>query len=199
MFNGRVPPLDIWRFLKRHPGDRSYDQVCCGSPLIRTGQTSFVEDLKKKNIEALPAGGQDRDDDLRRVRGDAEERLQDAVRGERRHGGPHRVRDRAPGSSISGRPTTTPATSSAARDPGAAAGTLARGRPGVRRDALAVLRGRRQRRSGGSGGGKALGAKRGEAVKATGADVVVTVCPFCEFHIADCTDVPVKNLVTIPA
>ncbi len=44
---------------------------------------------------------------------------------------------------------------------------------------------------------KALGAKRDAAVKATGADVVVTVCPFCEFHIADCTDVPVKNLVTV--
>jgi len=43
----------------------------------------------------------------------------------------------------------------------------------------------------------ALGAMRGEAVKATRADVVVTVCPFCEFHIADCTDVPVKNLTTI--
>ncbi|NMA87761.1 MAG: succinate dehydrogenase, partial [Methanoculleus bourgensis] len=44
---------------------------------------------------------------------------------------------------------------------------------------------------------KALGTMRGEAVKAADADVVVTICPFCEFHIADCTDVPVKNLVTV--
>lgn len=29
------------------------DQVCCGSPMIRTGQTEIVEDIVKKNAEAL--------------------------------------------------------------------------------------------------------------------------------------------------
>jgi len=58
----------------------------------------------------------------------------------------------------------------------------------------------------GSGGGvkagqpheaAALGELRREMIRETGADIVVTVCPFCEYHIADHSDKPVKNLLTI--
>ena len=61
MFNGRVPQtaLDAREVMKRN-GIRvsvPHDQVCCGSPLIRTGQTSFLDDLKKKNIEAFARRG----------------------------------------------------------------------------------------------------------------------------------------------
>ena len=58
----------------------------------------------------------------------------------------------------------------------------------------------------GSGGGvrsgnpeeaAALGSKRGEEIKKTGAEIVITSCPFCEFHIAGHTDKPVKNIATV--
>ncbi len=58
----------------------------------------------------------------------------------------------------------------------------------------------------GSGGGvksgmpdeaAALGKRRGEEIKKSGADIVISSCPFCEFHIAGHTDKPVKNIATV--
>jgi fumarate reductase (CoM/CoB) subunit B len=58
----------------------------------------------------------------------------------------------------------------------------------------------------GSGGGvksgmpdeaAALGRRRGEEIKKTGADIVITSCPFCEYHIASHTKKPVKNVMTV--
>jgi fumarate reductase (CoM/CoB) subunit B len=58
----------------------------------------------------------------------------------------------------------------------------------------------------GSGGGvrsgnpeeaAALGSKRGEAIEKTGAEIVITSCPFCEFHIMGHTKKPVKNIATV--
>ena len=58
----------------------------------------------------------------------------------------------------------------------------------------------------GSGGGvrsglpeeaAALGELRRAAIKETGADTVITICPFCEYHIQEHTDKPVKNLMTL--
>ena len=43
----------------------------------------------------------------------------------------------------------------------------------------------------------ALGKRRGEEIKKSGADVVISSCPFCEFHIAGHTDKPVKNIATV--
>ena len=43
----------------------------------------------------------------------------------------------------------------------------------------------------------AIGAVRAEMVKATGADFIVTVCPFCEFHLHQVTGLPVKNIATL--
>lgn len=58
----------------------------------------------------------------------------------------------------------------------------------------------------GSGGGvkagrpeeaAALGALRGEAIAATGAEQVITSCPFCEFHIRAHTDRPVRHVASL--
>jgi len=58
----------------------------------------------------------------------------------------------------------------------------------------------------GSGGGvrsgnpyeaAALGPRRGAEIKKTNADVVISSCPFCEFHIVGHTDKPVKNVTTV--
>jgi fumarate reductase (CoM/CoB) subunit B len=58
----------------------------------------------------------------------------------------------------------------------------------------------------GSGGGvrsgepeeaAALGELRRKMIQETGADIVVTVCPFCELHLAGHSDKPVKNLLTV--
>jgi fumarate reductase (CoM/CoB) subunit B len=58
----------------------------------------------------------------------------------------------------------------------------------------------------GSGGGvksgmpeeaAALGNRRGEEIKKSGADLVISSCPFCEFHIAGHTDKPVRNIATL--
>ena len=43
----------------------------------------------------------------------------------------------------------------------------------------------------------ALGELRREAINKTGADIVVTICPFCEYHIQEHSDRPVKNLMTV--
>ncbi|MDI6720731.1 MAG: heterodisulfide reductase-related iron-sulfur binding cluster, partial [Methanomicrobiales archaeon] len=44
---------------------------------------------------------------------------------------------------------------------------------------------------------KALAQQRAEAIRRSGADVVITVCPFCEFHIQENTDRPVWNICTL--
>ena len=58
----------------------------------------------------------------------------------------------------------------------------------------------------GSGGGvksglpdeaAALGKRRDDEIKKTGAELVISSCPFCEFHIGSCTDKPVKNIATV--
>ncbi|PKL59030.1 MAG: succinate dehydrogenase, partial [Methanomicrobiales archaeon HGW-Methanomicrobiales-4] len=61
MFNGRLPEraFDMIEVMKR-TGIRIVipkDQVCCGSPLIRTGQTTFLNELKEKNINAFTSRG----------------------------------------------------------------------------------------------------------------------------------------------
>jgi len=58
----------------------------------------------------------------------------------------------------------------------------------------------------GSGGGvksgvpdeaAALGKRRAEEIQKSGADIVISSCPFCEFHIAGHTDRPVKNVASV--
>jgi len=203
MFNGRVPQtaLDAMEVMKRN-GIRvivPHDQVCCGSPLIRTGQTSIIDDLRRKNIEAFASRGIDtvmticagcgatlkNDYETPFAVKDVTEVLMDYgielpakldIRATY-HDPCHLLR----GQGISEEPRVflREAVREFVEMPSQCCGAGGGVRSGVPEEA------------------KALGAKRDAAVKETGADVVVTICPFCEFHIADCTDVPVKNLVTI--
>ncbi len=203
MFNGRVPQtaLDAMEVMKRN-GIRviiPHDQVCCGSPLIRTGQTSFIDDLRRKNIEAFARRG------IKTVmticagcgatlKNDYETpfAVKDVTEVLTEYGiePPAKLDVRATyhdpchllrGQGISEEPRIflREAVREFVEMPSQCCGAGGGVRSGVPEEA------------------KALGMMRGEAVKAADADVVVTICPFCEFHIADCTDVPVKNLVTI--
>ena len=52
-------------------------------------------------------------------------------------------------------------------------------------------------RSGNPDEAAALGKRRGDEIRRTKADVVITSCPFCEFHISGHTDKPVRNIATI--
>jgi len=61
MFNARLPEraMDLLEVM-RHAGIRVIipkEQVCCGSPLIRTGQTAFIDELKERNIKAFQDRG----------------------------------------------------------------------------------------------------------------------------------------------
>ena len=63
MFNGRVvqPALDAMEVLRRN-GIRVIipkTQVCCGSPLIRTGFTGFIPELQERNVKAFVDAGVD--------------------------------------------------------------------------------------------------------------------------------------------
>jgi len=58
----------------------------------------------------------------------------------------------------------------------------------------------------GSGGGvrsgmpevaAALAENRRKEIEKTGADIVVSSCPFCEFHIMEHTDRPVRNITSL--
>ena len=58
----------------------------------------------------------------------------------------------------------------------------------------------------GSGGGvrsgvpdeaAALAENRRKEIEKAGADIVISSCPFCEFHIQEHTDRPVKNITTV--
>ena len=203
MFNGRVPQtaLDAMEVMKRN-GIRvivPHDQVCCGSPLIRTGQTAGVPDLKQKNIEAFTRRGITT---VMTICAGCGATLKNDYET------PFEVKDVTEILTEYGiEPPTKLDITATYHDPC----HLLRGQ-GISEEPRALLRDAVREfvemptQCCGAGGGvrsgvpeeaKALGAKRDECVKATGADVVVTVCPFCEFHIADCTDVPVKNLVTV--
>jgi fumarate reductase (CoM/CoB) subunit B len=58
----------------------------------------------------------------------------------------------------------------------------------------------------GSGGGvksglpdeaKELAIQRDREIQKTGAEIVISSCPFCELHIGQHTDKPVKNITTV--
>lgn len=203
MFNGRVPQpaLDAMEVLKRN-GIRviiPHDQVCCGSPLIRTGQTIILPDLKRKNIEAFASRGIDT------------------------------VMTMCAGCGATLKNDyETPFTVMDITEVLLKAGIEAPAKLPVRatyHDPCHLLRGQglhdppriileqvveeyipMPAQCCGAGGGvrsgqpeeaAALGKLRGEAIAETGADIVVTICPFCEFHIQEQTDKPVKNLATL--
>lgn len=203
MFNGRViqPALDAMKILQKN-GIRIIipkDQVCCGSPLIRTGVSGFVPELKKRNIDAFVKTGVDTV--LTMCAGCGSTLKND-------YETPFRVAD-----------ITEYLSEIGFVKPKKVAGTytyhdpchLLRGQ-GIHDQPRELLESVAEKfvdmpaRCCGAGGGvksgqpeeaAAIGAVRAEMVRETGADYIVTVCPFCEFHLHQVTGLPVKNIATL--
>ncbi len=203
MFNARViqPALDAMEVLRRN-GIRVVipkTQVCCGSPLIRTGFTGFIPELQQRNIAAFVDAGVDTVLTMCAGCGSTLKNDYDT---------PFRVADiteylcecgfEAP-AKVDGVYTY--------HDPC----HLLRGQ-GISqqpRELLASVAGTfvdMPARCCGAGGGvksgrpdeaAKIGAVRAEMVKKTGADFIVTVCPFCEFHLHQVTGLPVKNIASL--
>ncbi len=203
MFNGRViqPALDAMEVLRKNSIRVVIpkDQVCCGSPLIRTGLSGFVPELRKRNIDAFVKSGVDTVLTMCAGCGSTLKNDYDT---------PFRVAD-----------ITEYLCEIGFVSPQKVAGTytyhdpchLLRGQ-GISEQPRELLRSVAETfvdlpaRCCGAGGGvksgrpeeaAAIGAVRAEMVKKTGADFIVTVCPFCEFHLHQVTGLPVKNIATL--
>jgi fumarate reductase (CoM/CoB) subunit B len=204
MYNMRLPQtaLDAMEVLRRN-GIRvviPHDQVCCGSPLIRTGQTEFLDDLKKKNIGIFQSRGIDTVVTMCAGCGST---LKNDYKT------PFKVVDISELLTQYGiEPPARLPVKATYHDPC----HLLRGQ-GIRDQPRALVRMvvdivEMPSICCGSGGGvrsgnpdeaAALGKNRGEEIRKTGADIVISSCPFCEFHIAGHTDKPVKNVATVLA
>lgn len=203
MFNGRViqPALDAMEVLRKNGIHVVIpkDQVCCGSPLIRTGNAGFVPELMERNIAAFVNAGVDTVLTMCAGCGSTLKNDYDT---------PFRVAD-----------ITEYLCEIGFVQPAKVVGIytyhdpchLLRGQ-GIREQPRELLRSVAETfvdmpaRCCGAGGGvksarpdeaAAIGAVRAEMVKVTGADYIVTVCPFCEFHLHQVTGLPVKNIATL--
>jgi len=202
MYNNRLPQtaLDAMEVMKRN-GIRvivPHDQVCCGSPLIRTGQIGFLDDLKKKNIEVFRSRGIDT---VMTMCAGCGSTLKNDYKT------PFKVMDINEILTRYGiEPPAKLPIKATYHDPC----HLLRGQ-GIREQPRELIRqvvdlAEMPSICCGSGGGvksglpdeaAALGKRRDDEIKKTGAELVISSCPFCEFHIASCTDKPVKNIATL--
>jgi fumarate reductase (CoM/CoB) subunit B len=202
MYNMRLPQtaLDAIDVLRRN-GIRviiPHNQVCCGSPLIRTGQIGFLDDLKKQNIEVFQSRGIDTV--LTMCAGCGSTLKND-------YKTPFIVMDINEVLTKFGiEPPAHLPVKATYHDPC----HLLRGQ-GIRDQPRELIRQvvdliEMPSVCCGSGGGvksgipeeaAALGKRRGAEIEKTAADIVISSCPFCEFHIAAHTDKPVKNITTL--
>ena len=175
------------------------EQVCCGSPLIRTGQTAIVRDLMKKNIDCFVKRGIKKVMTICAGCGSTLKNDYDA---------PFEVVDI--NEILTGIEIEKPEKTGhkiAYHDPC----HLLRGQ-GIREQPRKLLRlitddlVEIPSECCGSGGGvksgnpaeaEAIGKLRGEEIKKSGCDIVATSCPFCEIHVQSVTDKPVKNINTL--
>ncbi len=203
MYNGRVPEnaLDMIEVMKRN-GIRvivPHDQVCCGSPLIRTGQTWILKELQRKNIEAFEKRGiatvmtmcagcgstLKNDYETPFVVKDVTEILTEygietPARLDLRatyHDPCHLLRGQ--GISEQPRELLREVVKEFVEMPNKCCGAGGGVRSGLPEEAAALAK------------------MRDDEIQKTGADIVVTVCPFCEFHIAESTDRPVMNICSV--
>jgi fumarate reductase (CoM/CoB) subunit B len=203
MFNGRVirPALDAMEVLRLN-GIRIIipkDQVCCGSPLLRTGLCGFVPELEKRNIDAFVKAGTDTV--LTMCAGCGSTLKND-------YQTPFRVADITEYLVETGflPPAKVPGVYTY-HDPC----HLLRGQ-GISKEPRILLEAVAETfidippRCCGSGGGvrsgrpeiaAEIGRVRAGMVHETKADFVVTVCPFCEFHLHQVTGLPVKNIASL--
>jgi len=202
MYNGRLPATarDAMEVLKRN-GIRVVipkEQVCCGSPLIRTGQIDFIETIKKRNIDAFVF--RNIDTVLTMCAGCGSTLKRD-------YKTPFRVMDINEVLTKYGiEPPARLPVKVTYHDPC----HLLRGQ-GIRdepRELITRVADLVEMPSVccGSGGGvrsgmpdvaAALAENRRMEIEKTGADIVVSSCPFCEFHIMEHTDRPVRNITSL--
>ncbi len=202
MYTLRLPrtALDAVEVLRRN-GIRVIvpkKQVCCGSPLIRTGQIEILDQLQEQNIQVLSAAGADCV--MTMCAGCGSTLKHD-------YQTPFPVRDFNEVLDQLGiePPARLPFTVTY-HDPC----HLFRGQ-GIGEQPRALIRQVAEITEMpavccGSGGGvksgfpeeaDALGKKRGDAIAATGAEQVITSCPFCELHIRAHTDRPVRHVASL--
>ena len=203
MFNSRVlqPAFDTVYVLTRN-GYRVHipkTQVCCGSPLIRTGFSGFVPELQKRNIEAFKgvdtvitvcAGcGSTLKNDYEtpfKVYDLTEFLVKEGFEQPENRKGNYTYHDPCHllrGQGIKDEPRkiliscVESFTDIKAQCCGAGGGV----------------------RSGKPAEAEEIGLRRAEMIRASGADAVATVCPFCEYHIHQTTGLPVINIATLLA
>jgi len=174
------------------------EQVCCGSPLIRTGQLAIIDSLRQRNIECFTSR---KIDTVMTMCAGCGSTLKNDYKT------PFRVMDINEILTEYGiEPPARLPVRATYHDPC----HLLRGQ-GIRDQPRGLIRQvvdlvEMPAICCGSGGGvrsgnpdeaAALGRRRGEEIKKTGAEIVITSCPFCEFHIMGHTDKPVKNIATV--
>ena len=202
MYSVRLPgtALDAIEVLKRN-GIKVIiprEQVCCGSPLIRTGQLAFLDTLKKRNMDAFRFRGLDT---VMTMCAGCGSTLKNDYKTS------FKIMDISEVLTKYGiEPPARLPIKATYHDPchlmrGQGITNLPRN---LIRQVVEIVE--MPSICCGSGGGvrsgnpeeaSALGSRRGEEIKKTGAEVVITSCPFCEFHIAGHTDKPVKNISTV--
>jgi fumarate reductase (CoM/CoB) subunit B len=175
------------------------EQVCCGSPLIRTGQVDYVPTLMQRNIDTFRSRGIDT---VMTMCAGCGTTLKNDYPDK-----PFKVIDINELLTETGiEPPENLGITATYHDPC----HLLRGQ-GVRDQPRALIRQvadlvEMPAICCGSGGGvrsgnpeeaSAIGSRRGLAIKKTGAEIVITSCPFCEFHIAGHTHKPVKNIMSV--
>jgi fumarate reductase (CoM/CoB) subunit B len=174
------------------------EQVCCGSPLIRTGQLEHLDLCKRRNIEAFKFRGIDT---VMTMCAGCGSTLKNDYKT------PFTVMDISELLTKYGiEPPARLPVKATYHDPC----HLLRGQ-GIRDQPRALVRQvielvEMPAWCCGSGGGvrsgfpdeaAALGEKRREEIRKTGADIVISSCPFCEFHLSGHSDKPVKNITTV--
>ncbi len=202
MYNLRLPQaaLDGMEVLRRN-GIRVIipkEQVCCGSPLIRTGQIDFIDTLKRRNIDAFvfrnidtvltmcPGCGSTLKNDYKtpfKVMDINEILTKYGIEPPARlplkatyHDPCHLLRGQ--GIKIQPRELITQVVD-LIEMPAVCCGSGGGVKSGIPDEA------------------SALAEKRREEINKTGADIVISSCPFCEYHIREHTDKPVKNVTTL--
>ena len=202
MYNMRLPKtaLDAMEVLRRN-GIRVIipkEQICCGSPLIRTGQIGYLKTLQQRNIEAFVIRGIDtvmtmcagcgstlkNDYDCPfRVMDINEVLLKFEIEPPARL--PVKATYHDPCHLLRGQGIRTQPRELMSRVvdlvemPSICCGSGGGVRSGVPQEAAALAENRRKE------------------IEKTGADIVISSCPFCEFHIQEHTDRPVKNITTV--
>jgi len=174
------------------------EQVCCGSPLIRTGQLAIIDSLKRRNIETFTTR---KIDTVMTMCAGCGSTLKNDYKT------PFNVMDINEILTEYGiEPPAHLPIRATYHDPC----HLLRGQ-GIRDQPRELIRQvvdlvEMPSICCGSGGGvrsgnpeeaAALGKRRGEEITKTGAEIVITSCPFCEFHIMGHTEKPVKNIATV--